>query len=209
MNVETLVVGFIDTNCYLVHDGRVAVVIDPGADAEGILAKAEELGVEISFVFLTHAHFDHVLAVSEIIKKTGAKLVANVGERKRMCDAELSGHTALRRREFIPLYADIEIADSGAIDAGDMHFEFIRTPGHTEGSMCIICEDTMFSGDTLFAGTCGRCDLAGGDYEQMLATLRRLYLLEGDYKVLPGHESATTLAHERIYNPYMAEAMRR
>ena len=209
MKVETLVVGFIDTNCYIVHDGKTAVVIDPGADAERILAKAEELGVSISHIFLTHAHFDHVLAVSEIIKKTGAKLVANIGERKRMCDAELSGHTALRRREFIPLYADIEIAENGAIDAGEMHFEFVRTPGHTEGSMCIICEDTMFSGDTLFAGTCGRCDLAGGDYEEMLKTLKKLYLLEGDYKVLPGHESATTLSHERIYNPYMAEAMRR
>lgn len=209
MKVETLVVGFIDTNCYIAHDGKNAVVIDPGADAERILAKAEELGVAISHIFLTHAHFDHVLAVSEIIKKTGAKLVANIGERKRMCDAELSGHTALRRREFIPLYADIEIAESGSIDVGEMHFEFVRTPGHTEGSMCIICDDTMFSGDTLFAGTCGRCDLAGGDYEEMLRTLKKLYLIEGDYKVLPGHESATTLSHERIYNPYMAEAMRR
>ena len=209
MKIETLVVGFIDTNCYIVHDGEKAVVIDPGADAERILAKAEELGVIISHIFLTHAHFDHVLAVSAIIEKTGANLVANVGERKRMCDAELSGHTALRRREFIPLYADIEIADCGALNVGDMHFEFMRTPGHTEGSMCIICEDTMFSGDTLFAGTCGRCDLAGGDYEEMLKTLKKLYLLEGDYKVLPGHESATTLAKERVYNPYMAEAMRR
>ena len=91
MKIETLVVGFIDTNCYIVHDGEKAVVIDPGADAERILAKAEELGVIISHIFLTHAHFDHVLAVSAIIEKTGATLVANVGERKRMCDAELSG----------------------------------------------------------------------------------------------------------------------
>ncbi len=209
MKVETLVVGFIDTNCYIAHDGKNAVVIDPGADAERILAKAEELGVAILHIFLTHAHFDHVLAVSEIIKKTGAKLVANIGERNRLCDSELSGHTALRRREFIPLYADIEIAESGSIDVGEMHFEFVRTPGHTEGSMCIICDDTMFSGDTLFAGTCGRCDLAGGDYEEMLRTLKKLYLIEGDYKVLPGHESATMLSRERIYNPYMAEAMRR
>ncbi|MBQ9984753.1 MAG: MBL fold metallo-hydrolase [Oscillospiraceae bacterium] len=208
MKIETLVVGFINTNCYLVHDGKVAVVIDPGANAELIIGKAEELGVEIKHIFLTHAHFDHVLAVDDIIKKTGAKLVANVGERARMRDAELSGQTALRRRDFIPLYADIEIVGSGAIDAGEMHFEFITTPGHTEGSMCIICEDTMFSGDTLFAGTCGRCDLAGGDYEEMLRSLKKLYELPGDYRVLPGHEQATTLSHERVYNPYMAEAMR-
>ena len=208
MKVETLVVGFINTNCYLVHDGKAAVVIDPGADAERIIKKAEELGVEIKYIFLTHAHFDHVLAVGEIIKKTGARLVANVGERERMRDEVLSGQTALRRREFVPLYADVEIASGGAMDVGNMHFEFILTPGHTEGSMCILCEGTMFSGDTLFAGTCVRCDLAGGDYSEMLRSLKKLYELPGDYKVLPGHEESTTLSHERVYNPYMAEAMR-
>lgn len=209
MKVETLVVGFINTNCYIAHDGREAVVIDPGANAEQIIAKADELGVSIRYIFLTHAHFDHVLAVDEIIKKTGAKLVANAGERERLRDAELSGQNVLRRRDFTALYADVEIASEGAMDIGEMHFEFISTPGHTEGSMCIICEDTMFSGDTLFAGTCGRCDLAGGDYGEMLSSLRKLYELPGDYKVLPGHEQATTLSHERVYNPYMAEAMRR
>ena len=209
MKVETLVVGFINTNCYIAHDGREAVIIDPGANAEQIIAKADELGVSIRYIFLTHAHFDHVLAVDEIIKKTGAKLVANAGERERLRDAELSGQNVLRRRDFTALSADVEIASEGAMDIGEMHFEFISTPGHTEGSMCIICEDTMFSGDTLFAGTCGRCDLAGGDYGEMLSSLRKLYALPGDYKVLPGHEQATTLSHERVYNPYMAEAMRR
>jgi len=209
MKVETLVVGFINTNCYIAHDGREAVIIDPGANAEQIIAKADELGVSIRYIFLTHAHFDHVLAVDEIIKKTGAKLVANAGERERLRDAELSGQNVLRRRDFTALSADVEIASEGAMDIGEMHFEFISTPGHTEGSMCIICEDTMFSGDTLFAGTCGRCDLAGGDYGEMLSSLRKLYELPGDYKVLPGHEQATTLSHERVYNPYMAEAMRR
>ncbi len=208
MNVKTLVVGFIKTNCYIAYNGKDAVVIDPGADAEGILAAAQELGVEIKYVFLTHAHFDHVLAADEVIRQTGAKLVAHAAEKERMCDAELSGQTMLRRRKFIPLYADVEIVGGGSIDVGDMHFEFIPTPGHTEGSMCIICGDTMFSGDTLFAGTCGRCDLAGGSYSEIMKSLKKLYELPGDYKVLPGHECATTLENERKTNPYMAEAMR-
>lgn len=208
MNVKTLVVGFINTNCYIAYSGKDAVVIDPGADAVGILAAAQELGVEIKHVFLTHAHFDHVLAADEIIKQTGAKLVAHAAEKERMCDPELSGQTMLRRRKFIPLYADIEIVGGGAVDVGNMHFEFVPTPGHTEGSMCIICEDVMFSGDTLFAGTCGRCDLAGGNYSEMMKSLKKLYELPGDYKVLPGHERATTLENERKTNPYMAEAMR-
>ena len=208
MKVEALKVGFIDTNCYIAHNGNVAVIIDPGADADGILRKADELGVAVKYIFLTHAHFDHVLAVSEIIKRTGAVLVAHEGERVRLADPEVSGHSKLRGREFVPLTADREISDGESIDVGDMHFEFIHTPGHTEGSVCIICEDTMFPGDTLFAGTCGRCDLAGGDFEEMLRTLRKLGELDGDYNVLPGHEEATTLSRERRYNPYMTEAKR-
>lgn len=209
MNIKTIPVGFLGTNCYLVHDGTDAVVIDPGADAEGILAAAQADGVRVKYIFLTHAHFDHVLAVSEIQNKTGAKLVANAGEKERLCDAALSGHTSLRNREFIPLYADVEIDERGVLDVGEMHFEFIRTPGHTEGSMCIICGNVMFSGDTLFAGTCGRCDLPGGDYAEILRSLKMLYELPGDMRVLPGHERETTLSRERVYNPYMAEAMRR
>lgn len=209
MNVKTLVVGFLNTNCYIAYSGKNAVVIDPGADAESILGAADELGVEIKYIFLTHAHFDHVLAVDEITKRTGAKLVANAGERERMTSAEVSGQSVLKRRTFVPLKSDVEPNDGDSIDVGDMHFEFVLTPGHTEGSMCIICEDTMFSGDTLFLGTCGRCDLAGGDYSEMLRSLKKLCELSGDYKVLPGHEGTTTLERERRTNPYMAEAMRR
>jgi len=208
MKVEVLKVGFIDTNCYIAYSGSRAVVIDPGADAQGIMNKANELGVSIEYIFLTHTHFDHVLAVDEIMKKTGAKLVAHPGERERMNDPEISGQSKLRNREFIPLTADIEVNDGDTLDVGDMHFEFIHTPGHTEGSICIVCEDTMFSGDTLFAGTCGRCDLHGGDFEEMLRTLKKLSALTKDYRVLPGHEGETTLARERRYNPYIAEAGR-
>ena len=208
MKVETVSVGFLNTNCYIAHNGESAAVIDPGADAERILNTADSLGVKIKYVFLTHAHFDHVLAASEILEKTGALLVANVAERERLRNPELSGQTMLRRREFVALYPDIEIGESGTLKMGELTFSFLRTPGHTEGSMCIFCEDTMFSGDTLFAGTCGRCDLQGGDYAVMLKSLRKLYELDGEYKVLPGHEAATTLSEERVTNPYMAEAMR-
>ncbi len=209
MNIKTIPVGFLGTNSYLVHDGNEAVVIDPGADADRILATAEADGVTIKYIFLTHAHFDHVLAVSDIQKKTGAKLVANTAEKERMCDAALAGCGTFGEQKFTPLYADVEIDERGALDVGKMRFEFIRTPGHTEGSMCIICDNVIFSGDTLFAGTCGRCDLPGGDYEKILCSLKMLYELPGNMRVLPGHERETTLSHERVYNPYMAEAMRR
>ena len=209
MKTETFVVGFLNTNCYLVHDGADAVVIDPGAEAERILARASELGVKIRYIFLTHGHFDHTLAVREIKETTGAQLVSTAGERVRLSDEETSGHTMLRHREFVPLAADIEVSDGEKMTVGSMTFEFMTTPGHTEGSVCIICEDTMFAGDTLFAGTCGRCDLIGGDISQMMASLKKIYELADDYRVLSGHGEETTLSRERVTNMYMAEAARR
>ena len=209
MIIETMSVGFLGTNCYLVYSGDKAVVIDPGADAERILKRADELSLKIEYVFLTHAHFDHVLAVSEITKRTGAPLVSTAGERLRLTDAEVSGHTMLRNREFIPLRADREVFDGEKITVGDMTFEFMLTPGHTEGSVCILCGDVMFSGDTLFAGTCGRCDLSGGDIGEMMKSLKRLSLLSGDFRVLSGHGEETTLSRERATNMYMIEAARK
>ncbi len=209
MKTETFVVGFLNTNCYLAYDGEDAVVIDPGAEAERILSRASELGVKIRYIFLTHGHFDHTLAVDKIKKATGAPLVTTAGERFRLTDAETSGHTVLRHREFLPLTADIEVSDGEKLTVGNMTFEFMLTPGHTEGSVCIICEDTMFAGDTLFAGTCGRCDLIGGDIAQMMVSLKKLYELPGDFRVLSGHGEETTLSRERATNTYMAEAARR
>ena len=84
-----------------------------------------------------------------------------------------------------------------------LSLQVLKTPGHTQGSICLLCEDTLFSGDTLFAGTCGRTDLPGGDYQTILSSLRRLSQLEGDYKVLPGHGRSSTLAQERVENPYL------
>lgn len=209
MKTETLVVGFLNTNCYLVYDGGDAVVIDPGAEAERILARSRELNVKIRYILLTHGHFDHTLAVRELKEATGAPLVTTSGERARLSDAEISGHTMLRHREFVPLTADIEVSDGEKMTVGNMTFEFLLTPGHTEGSVCIICGDTMFSGDTLFEGTCGRCDLIGGNIGQMMASLKRLYELPGDFRVLSGHGEETTLSRERAENMYMAEAARR
>ncbi len=208
MEFKTLVVGFINTNCYILDDGHHAVVIDPGAGADKILNEIESRGLSLEYIFLTHAHFDHVLAVNEVVKATGAKVVAHRNERYRLSDAEVSGHTVLKTRKFEPVFADIEIEDGAQIDVGEMHFEFVLTPGHTEGSVCIICEDMMFTGDTLFYGNCGRCDLIGGDYNEMLKSLRRLYELSGDYKVYPGHGESTMLSHERGSNIYMAEAIK-
>ncbi|MBQ6845761.1 MAG: MBL fold metallo-hydrolase [Oscillospiraceae bacterium] len=209
MEVKTIPVGNLGTNCYIVFSGKNAVVIDPGDDAKVILKETEALGVQVSYIFLTHGHFDHILAVNELTNATNAKVAAGALEYERLSSAYLSGLSLMGVGEFDPITADMEISDGGFLDVGDMHFEFLHTPGHTEGSFCIFCDDVMFSGDTLFAGTCGRCDLPGGDISGMFASLKKLYLLPGDFKVYPGHGESTLLSEERIFNPYMAEAMRR
>lgn len=209
MKVETIPVGGLGTNCYIAYCGNVAVAVDPGADADRIIAAINDIGVSLEYIFLTHAHFDHILAAEELREKTGAKLCAGALESERLKSAYLSGLSLMGTGNFAPIVADILISDGMAVDVGEMHFEFLHTPGHTEGSFCVFCDDIMFSGDTLFEGTCGRCDLPGGDIEEMFASLKKLYLLSGDYKVYPGHGPCTLLSRERIYNPYVAEAMRR
>lgn len=208
MKIDRLTVGFLSTNCYIVSDGENAVVIDPGADAERILEKLSNENLKLCAIFLTHAHFDHTLAVKKIKDETGAPIYAASGENERMRDAEISGHTMLRHREFNPISADEEFFDGVRLTFGKMDFEIILTPGHTEGSVCIMTENAMFSGDTLFEGTCGRCDLHGGSFPEMLKTLKRLYDIESDYDVYPGHGEKTTLSREKAYNPYVAEAVR-
>ena len=102
-----------------------------------------------------------------------------------------------------PLYYTHTYGEGDVLNLAGLSIRVIRTPGHTQGSVCLLVEDAMFSGDTLFEGSCGRTDLPGGDWAQILQSLKRLKGLSGDYKVYPGHGDATTLSAEQMYNPYM------
>jgi glyoxylase-like metal-dependent hydrolase (beta-lactamase superfamily II) len=106
-----------------------------------------------------------------------------------------------------PLYYTDTYADGDTVEVGSLRFTVLETPGHTPGSVCLLCENVLFSGDTLFAGSCGRTDFPGGSMEKMMASLRRLGQLEGDLRVLPGHMEASTLDRERRWNPYLLQAM--
>ena len=209
MKLAQLPVGMLATNCYLVADdaGRCAV-IDPGSHTEKILKKAEEEGFTIEAILLTHGHFDHVMAAPGIQKATGAKLYIHKNDEPDLAP-EVAGHRGYLREPYVMPRVDGHLEDGGTVQVGDLTFRVLHTPGHTLGSCVLLCEDLMFSGDTLFAGTCGRCDLAGGSLEQMFASLKKLAQLEGDYKVLPGHMEASTLETERQTNPYVLEGLNR
>ena len=196
MTVTSLTAGSIGTNCYLLYDeaARDAAVIDPGDDAEPVAARIGELGLNVRGILLTHGHFDHCGDVKRIRKLTGAQVFVHPADR----DLPIM----LRRG----LEADRDLADGDVLDLAGTRLRVLHTPGHTPGSVCFLCGDLLFSGDTLFAGSCGRTDLPGGSWPEMLASLRRLAELEGDYKVYPGHGEETTLEQERRFNPYMAQA---
>ena len=193
MNYMTLPLGDYQTNCYLVWDKeKNCAVIDPGYAPETILKKAEQEGLDIKAILLTHGHFDHVGAVKEIAQKTGCKVYLH--------EKELSLPPFLTAGElyYTDLYSDV----GSILNVGSLRFRILETPGHTMGSVCLQLGDVIYTGDTLFAGSCGRTDL-GGSMSMILASLKQLAALPGDYTVCPGHGEATTMEHERRYNPYL------
>lgn len=194
MKPEVLTVGPLGTNCYLVRqpDREDCVVIDPGYQPQDILLVARRLGRSITAILLTHGHFDHVTAVKELA--AAADCAVYISEK----DLSLPRYLTGGRLYYTHLYRPGE-----TLELGGMEFQILETPGHTAGSVCILTGDSLFSGDTLFAGSCGRTDLPGGSPRDLRASLRRLAGLPGDYAVYPGHGDATTLEKERRENPYM------
>lgn len=192
MTVRTLILGNYQTNCYLVSDenGETAV-IDPGYTPEIILSAAREQHLTIRAVLLTHGHFDHVGGIRGIAESVHCPVYAH--------EREFSLPERLRRG----LIATDCYAEGDEIEVGTLRFAVLETPGHTPGSVCLRCGNALFSGDTLFAGSCGRVDLGGGNGAQMLKSLARLAALEENLTVYPGHGETTTLAREKRSNPYI------
>jgi len=198
--IKTLVVGPVETNCYIVADPEtlIAVIIDPGAESNTILNYIEEQHYEVKAIFITHGHFDHITALPAVAEKTGADIYAHKTEIDSPSNTR--GDARLKSIAGIKTYAE-----GDEIIVGGMTFRILETPGHTWGSVTILCDGAMFSGDTLFKDSMGRTDL-GGDTDAIMASLRKLSNLPGDYEVYPGHADTTTLEAERRHNYYMRYA---
>ncbi len=210
LHITHLPVGMLHTNCYIIRDGASGktAVIDPGAQTEKIQKKLEEVGGPVEMILLTHGHFDHVLAVPALQKATGAKVWIHRAD-EFFLSPEQAAHPGYIREPYSPPRVDGYLEDGMKIALGETELTVYNTPGHSRGSCIFVTEDVIFSGDTLFRGCCGRCDLEGGSFDDMLSSLRRIAELDGDYRVLPGHDAATTLEEERRSNPYMQEALRK
>ncbi len=206
MKIKTFTVGPAATNCYVVWDGQDAVVIDPGFEAETMSAFLKHKKLNAHYILLTHGHFDHIIAVPELKRLTGAKIV--IGRPDADClISPLRSLSAKVRIEQEPCEADFLADDGSVYVAGGMEFRYLLTPGHTPGSAVIVCGDVIFTGDTLFMDSCGRTDLPGGSFRSILESLKRLYELPGDYRLFPGHDNPTTLSRERENNLHMHEAV--
>ena len=192
LKIHTLALGNYQTNCYIVHEenAKTCVIIDPGYQAEDILRELQGLGLTLDAILLTHGHFDYVGAVKALVAETDCRVYLHPDELS-LPEMFTAG----------PLfYTDTY---STALSLAGLSFRIMHTPGHTPGSVCLLCEKHIFSGDTLFAGSCGRTDLPGGDWTAIRKSLLKLRDLVGEFAVHPGHGEATTLAMERQYNPYM------
>ena len=200
MKIITLVLGPLETNCYLVSDEKsgLCAVIDPATRSAKILETVQAHGWRVGCILLTHAHFDHTGA----LKSLHAAL-PDVPIYVHALDADNNTNMSNGNLVYTDTYAD-----GGIVSCGGLTFRVLHTPGHTPGSVCLQCEGALFTGDTLFAGSYGRTDFIGGDEAAMRRSLARLGRLEGDYTVLPGHGEDSTLDYERRTNPYLREAMR-
>ena len=194
LKINVLPLGDYQTNCYILHneESRDCVILDPGYEPEIIARFLEEKGLTLRAILLTHCHFDHVGAVRELAAQTGCRVY--------LCQKDLAMPPMLTNG---PLYYTDTYADGDTVTQAGIPFRVLETPGHTPGSVCLITGENLFSGDTLFAGSCGRTDLPGGDSRAMRDSLRRLAALKENYNVYPGHGSASTLDREKQTNPYL------
>lgn len=194
MKIHTLTLGAYQTNCYIIHkeNSKTCCVIDPGYDAPAILRTVEALGLSVEAILLTHGHFDHVGAVKQLAADTDCDVY--------LCAEDLSMPAMMTAGKLYYTHTYIE---GSQLQPAGLSISVLHTPGHTPGSVCLLCENVLFTGDTLFAGSCGRTDLPGGDWATILQSLHRLSAIEADLQVFPGHGESTTLAQEKQYNPYM------
>lgn len=204
MKIQAIADRMMQQNTFIIYDEQTkeAAVIDPSLNIKEELEYINKNNLKVNYILLTHGHADHIGDVLELKKITGAKIVASINEKELLNDASKNLSTEFYQ-EKIEFDADEYVNDRDKLKMGEHTFSFFFTPGHTPGGMCIRCENDMFTGDTLFNGSIGRTDLYGGDYNQMLKSLKKLSRMEDQIRIHPGHGPSSTLGEEKKSNYYM------
>ena len=207
MKIQTLVVGELQVNCYILTEGNEAIVIDPGDEWGRILSVIENEGATLSKIILTHGHFDHIGAVCDLQEKTGAKVYIHKDDEVMLSDNDKNLANVLYGR-VKPCVADVTLSDGDVITLGENEIKVYHTPGHSNGGICLEIGKNLFPGDLLFQGSIGRFDF--GDIRTELNSLK--FLVENfadDVTVYPGHGPSTTIGDEKKFNPYIVNHIMR
>jgi hydroxyacylglutathione hydrolase len=200
MIIKKLMAGIYGANCYIVmdEDSKETMVLDPGGDVDDIEKAINILGAKVKYILLTHGHFDHTTGVDGLQAITKAEVA--IGSE----DDEMILKGMQYYGPFIEGGAHIKLNHGDSLTFGKYSVKCIATPGHTPGGMCFLVDNHLFSGDTLFKGSIGRSDLAGGNGETLINSIKeKLMILPKDIIVYPGHGPSTTIGDEAIYNPFL------
>lgn len=206
MVVKKFVVGPLESNCYLIADehSKETLVVDPGDEPDRILDFVHKNSLHVKHIVCTHAHFDHVGALSEIKQATGASIVIHRDEDEIYRSTREQAVSWGFELDDLP-EPDMLVSDGDILEIGSLKFMIIHTPGHSPGGICFSGEDILITGDTLFSGSVGRTDLHGGDIMQLKKSFKRIMSLSENITVLPGHGPETTIGREKKENFFSFE----
>jgi glyoxylase-like metal-dependent hydrolase (beta-lactamase superfamily II) len=204
MIIHTLILGPMQANGYLLEceETHSAIMIDPGDDADEILSILEERKLNLELIVNTHGHIDHISANDDLKKKTSAKLFIHRLDADMIVNPHKNLSSFIGRAISSPP-PDIVLEDGDNLEAGTINLKVIHTPGHSPGSICLLADSDIFTGDLLFAGSIGRYDFPGSSYEQIMNSLKKIMEFNDDLIVYPGHGPVTTIREERDTNPFL------
>ena len=204
--IQTFTVGTLGTNCYFLIDeaAGACMVVDPGAEAEKLLGKLRERQLYVKAILLTHAHFDHIMALPQLREETGAPVYIHEADEELLTDNDKNMMNRFCSVSVCNMPADRHYADGDRLQFGGETLRILHTPGHTKGSVCIAAGDDLLTGDTLFRGGAGRFDFYGGCFTQLQQSLKRLSALQKDFRIRPGHGASSHLFYEKETNSYLA-----
>lgn len=205
MEILRIPAGVYAANCYIIYSklNREGIVVDPGGDVDEIVQYLNDNKINIKYIVLTHGHGDHIGGVISMKSKLNAEVLVHEDDKDMVEDGSknLSTTMPMGTIEFTP---DKVLKDGDTIDFGGEKALVIHTPGHTKGGICLKIQDNLITGDTLFAGSIGRTDLYGGDYDQIIKSIKeKLMIYPDETKVYSGHGAPSSIGRERVNNPFL------
>ncbi len=204
MITHTLQLGELRANCHIAETApHQCVAVDIGGNSRLLLEFLTMKKLTLSKILLTHGHYDHMNGVEEVVRQTGAEVFIHENDAPMLNSSGLSLADSISCMPFNPVTKYTAVHDGDVISDGEYEFKVLHTPGHSMGSVCYICDDTIFSGDTLFCCSIGRTSFTGSSPELMVKSLEKLYNIDGNYRVLTGHGDKTELDYEKNSNPYL------